>query len=103
MEFGEKVKKIMLESGINQKELSKRSGVSEASLCRYISGSLKPRIDIVSNIAKVFGLKASDLLGDEKRSEISIYDETISVVTRNRNKLSNEEKAEIVKILFGGN
>lgn len=104
MRFEEKVKKLMENSGMNQKELSKKSGVSEASLCRYLSGSLKPRIDIISNIAHVFGLEASDLIesDDTLKKDFNVYDETISVVTRNRKKLTNEEKAEIVKVLFGG-
>lgn len=104
MKFEDKVKELMTNSGMNQKELSKKSGVSEASLSRYLSGSLKPRIDIISNIAHVFGLEASDLIenDDNLRKEFSSYDETISVVTRNRKKLSAAEKAEIVKALFGG-
>ncbi len=39
---------------------------------------------------------------DNLKNDFNVYDETISVVTRNRKKLTNEEKAEIVKALFGG-
>lgn len=104
MKFEDKVKELMVSSGMSQKELSRKSGVSEASLSRYLSGSLKPRIDIISNIARVFGLTASDLItADETlKNDFSVYDETISVVTRNRKKLTDEEKAEIIKALFGG-
>ena len=104
MKFEDKVKELMKSSGLNQKELSKKSGVSEASLSRYLAGSLKPRIDIISNIAHVFGLTASDLIESDEnlKNNFNVYDETISVVTRNRKKLTNEEKAEIVKALFGG-
>ncbi len=104
MKFEEKVKDLMKNSGMNQKELSRKSGVSEASLCRYLSGSLKPRIDIISNIARVFGLTAADLIEDDEslKQEFNSYDETISVVTRNRKQLTAEQKAEIVKALFGG-
>ena len=104
MKFEEKVKDLMNSSGMSQKELSKKSKVSEASLSRYLSGSLKPRIDVISNIARVFCLTASDLIqsDDNLKNDFNVYDETISVVTRNRKKLTNEEKAEIVKALFGG-
>ena len=104
MKFEEKVKELMNGSGMSQKELSKKSGVSEASLSRYLSGSLKPRIDVISNIARVFGLTASDIIesDDNLKNDFNVYDETISVVTRNRKKLTNEEKAEIIKALFGG-
>lgn len=104
MKFEDKVKELMKNSGINQKELSKKSGVSEASLSRYLSGSLKPRIDVISNIARVFGLTTADLIESDEnlKNDFNVYDETISVVTRNRKQLTNEEKAEIVKALFGG-
>ncbi len=104
MKFEEKVKELMKNADMNQKELSKKSGVSEASLCRYLSGNLKPRIDVISNIARVFGLTATDLIEDDQslNKEFSSYDETISVVTRNRKQLTAEQKAEIVKALFGG-
>ena len=104
MKFEDKVKELMKSSGMSQKELSKKSGVSEASLSRYLSGSLKPRIDIITNIAHVFGLATSDLIESDEnlKKDFNVYDETISVVTRNRKKLTNEEKAEIVKALFGG-
>ncbi len=104
MKFEDKVKELMTSSGMNQKELSKKSGVSEASLSRYLSGTLKPRIDVISNIAHVFGLDASVLIEDDDnlKKELDSYDETITVVTRNRKKLTAEQKAEIVKVLFGG-
>lgn len=103
MSFQENVKKLMCEYDINQKELSKRSGVSEASLCRYLSGSITPRVDIVENIAKVFGVSIEELIGDLCFISNDSFDETFSIVTRNCNKLTNEQKAKIIEALFGGN
>ncbi len=74
MKFEEKVKELMRSSGMNQKELSRKSRVSEALLCRYLSGSLKPRIVIIANIACVFGLEAADLIeGYESLKKILIF------------------------------
>ena len=104
MEFNEKVKELMRNAGMTQKDLSKQSGVSEASLSRYLSGSLKPRMDIVINIAKVFGLDPQKLIDRNNNSkEQDLYKETVNVVARNRNQLSEKEKNEIIKILLGGN
>lgn len=102
MSFQENVRKLMEESGMNQKQLSKETGISKASLCRYLSGSLQPRIDIVENIARAFGVSVSDLVGDEIKIPQDSFDETYSVVTRNRNRLTDEQKAMIIKVLFGG-
>ncbi len=102
MEFNEKVRELMKDADITQKELSKKSRVSEASLSRYLSGSLKPRMDIVINVAKALGVSPSELTGDTNAIRQDSYAETISIVARNRNKLTDEEKTEIIKVLFGG-
>ena len=52
--FKERVKSLMERDNISQKELAKLSGISEASVSRYLSGDLRPRMDILTNIAKVF-------------------------------------------------
>lgn len=102
MEFSEKVRELMKDAGITQKELSKKSGVSEASLSRYLSGSLKPRMDIIINVSKALGVSPGELTGDINAIKQDSYAETISIVARNRNKLTDEEKTEIIKVLFGG-
>ena len=44
--FKERVKSLMKRDNISQKELAKLSGISEASVSRYLSGDLRPRMDI---------------------------------------------------------
>lgn len=101
--FGQKVKKLMAQSNISQKELSRLTGISESSISRYLNDTLKPRIDVISNIARVFGVSVAQLFeGDSIERKNDYYNETISVVARNRTKLNEKQKAEIIKILFGG-
>ena len=50
--FKERVKSLMERDNISQKELAKLSGISEASVSRYLSGDLRPRMDILTNIAR---------------------------------------------------
>ena len=45
-EFTSRIKNILSEKKLSQKELSKMSGIAEASLCRYLRGDSKPRLDI---------------------------------------------------------
>ncbi len=102
--YVEHVKKLMGESGISQKELSKLSGISEASVSRYLSGDLNPRIDVLMNFAKVFDVSVSYLLGDEhaNQEKDSPFDETLCVVARNKSKLTDEQKSDLIKVLYGG-
>lgn len=102
-DFKERVKSLMDYNKLSQKELANLSGISEASISRYLSGDLKPRMDILTNIAKVLNVSVAYLIGeDEKKSESDAYEETLCVVTRNKSKLDDAQKAELIKILFGG-
>ena len=102
-EFGNRVKELMERAGISQRELAIKSQISESSISRYLSGELQPRMDILSNIAKVFGVTTSYLIGEEKEFQSgNEFEETLCVVTRNKSKLNDQQKAELIKILFGG-
>lgn len=101
--FKERVKSLMKRDNISQKELAKLSGISEASVSRYLSGDLRPRMDILTNIAKVFNVSTSYLVGEEDNVvESDAYEETLCVVTRNKSKLDDAQKTEIIRALFGG-
>lgn len=101
--FVKRVKELMIRDGISQKELAKLSGISESSVSRYLSGDLKPRMDILTNIAKVFNVSTSYLVGEEDNIvETNAFEETMCVVTRNKTKLSDQQKAELIRVLFGG-
>ena len=101
--FKERVKSLMKRDNISQKELAKLSGISEASVSRYLSGDLRPRMDILTNIAKVFNVSTSYLVGEvDNVVESDAYEETLCVVTRNKSKLDDAQKTEIIRVLFGG-
>lgn len=99
--FAEVVKSLLEEKNITQKELSFMSGVSEPSLCRYLSKGIQPRMDVVNNVAKALGVTSDYLLGGECKVSINEpYVETRNIVTRNRSQLTVEQKAELIKLLF---
>ncbi len=101
--FTDRVKELMKRDKISQKQLSQLSGISESSISRYISGSFEPRMDVLSNIAKVFNVTTSYLLGEESTlKEKNAYEETVCVVTRNQSQLTDQQKADLIKVLFKG-
>jgi transcriptional regulator with XRE-family HTH domain len=101
--FTERVFKLMERDNISQKQLSELSHISEASISRYLSGKSQPRMDIASNIAKIFGVSTSYILGEtDQESQKDAYNETLCIVARNKTKLTDEQKANIIKLLFGG-
>lgn len=99
--FVERTNQLLKEKGLTQKQLSAISNITEASLSRYLSGASEPRIDIVKNLAKALGVSPSYLIGESDDIEIDKpYEQSYIVLTRNKNKLSDDEKAKLIKVLF---
>lgn len=103
-EFTKRVRELMERDHISQKELAQLSGISESSISRYLSGSKEPRMDILTNIAKAFNTTTSFLLGEDScvPQFADAFEETLAVVMRNKKKLDDQQKAELIKVLFGG-
>jgi len=101
--FQERVKELMIRQNINQKELSKLSGVSEASLSRYLKGITKPRMDVLINIADVFKVDVNTLIETTvlNVSCDEAFKQTYSLVTRNKSRLTEEQKTQIIMALLG--
>ncbi len=99
--FQEKVRELMIRENINQKELSRKSGISEASLSRYLKGTTQPRMDVLINIANVFNVDVNTLTKPTlaQLSGDAAFEETYSLVTRNSSKLTDEQKRKIIKVL----
>ena len=64
MIWQEKVKNVMKEKNITQKQLSKLSGIAESSISRYLNGEKSVRTDIIINFAKALDVTADYLLSD---------------------------------------
>ncbi len=62
-DFGRKIKKIMKQRGITQAWLSQKTGVTEATLSRYVNGSRKPQADIAAAIAEALDVSLDYLTG----------------------------------------
>lgn len=66
--FAKNLRKYMLQSGKNQKELAEVVGVSAPTFNEWINGKKYPRIDKIQKLADYFGILKSDLI-EEKLTE----------------------------------
>lgn len=96
----ERVKQLMEDKQINQKELSRLSGITEASVSRYLKGDRTPRIDIITNFARVFGVDVDYLIGDEFPN-MKAFDTISNAIARSGNDLTDEEKEKLIALLNG--
>lgn len=61
LEFGSRLRKIMIRKGYNQRRLSEMTGLSPALISRYLNGRSSPGFYNVDRIARVLGCSTDDL------------------------------------------
>lgn len=101
MTWQEKVKQLMNNQGINQKRLSQLSGITEASISRYLKGERAARLDIIINFAKALNVTTEYLLNDDEETNLKPYQEIATAIARNGNALTAEEKNQLIALILG--
>ena len=101
MTWQEKVKQLMQEQNINQKQLSQLSGITEASVSRYLKNERTARIDIVVNFAKALNVTTEYLLNDDDETELEPYTEIATAIARNGGESTAEEKNKLIALILG--
>lgn len=98
MAWKERIKSLMEERGLNQKELSKLSGITEPSISRYLKGERTPRIDIIVNFAKALDVSVEYLLNG---TNVEGIQDIKTAIARHGSKLTKEEQNELIELIRG--
>lgn len=99
--FEERIKELMNQSNLNQKQLAIKVGVTEVCMSRYIKGERQPDVEIVANMATALNTTTDYLLGRTETDMIeSDFGRVRMFVARNSNKLSLEQKEMLIKALL---
>lgn len=101
MTWQEKVKELMVNQNMNQKQLSQKSGITEASVSRYLKGDRTARMDIIINFAKALGVTTEYLLEEEEGVKLDSYTEIATAIARNGKDLSPEDKNKLIALILG--
>ena len=72
MEFGQKLKELRIHSGLTQKQLAKRMGVSKSVISYYELQERSPSPEILIQLTSIFHVSSDYLLGIEKEASIDI-------------------------------
>lgn len=101
-EMIEKIKNIMKEQDLNQKELAKKSGLAESTVSRYLSEDHVPGMKNFKRIAEALNVKPSYLL-DDGDDGVDPYIAVHEAVIRYGNQLTSRERNALAgMILIGG-
>jgi len=72
VEFGDKVKKLRTDRGLNQTVLAERLGVRKSIISAYESQMRMPSLDMLVKIALEFSVSVDWLLGLERTKSIDV-------------------------------
>ncbi|MTC34149.1 helix-turn-helix domain-containing protein [Providencia alcalifaciens] len=102
--FGERLKEAM--NGITNVELAKRTGMSEATIRKYIAGKIFPTIDSLAIVADACGVSFSWLAFGEEPDEsnsskyIEQKDDFNGELLTAFNRLSHSERELVVEYIY---
>lgn len=99
MKWNEILKSIMEQKNISQKELAEKSGIAKSSVCRYLNGTRKPRIDVLKNFADALSVDINLFL-DENES-LSPFDSIKLSIARHGSELTKQEQEILAELILG--
>lgn len=90
------VRVLMNEMNIQQKDLAKMCGVTEAAMSRYLAGSRQPKSETLANMATALRTTSNDLLGLEPPTEV---DKMFRIVARNAAAIPQDVRLRLIRLL----
>ena len=99
--FQKRLLEAMQIKGMTQKDLAMRIGVTEAAVSKYLHTDRKPHIDVISDMANVLQTTTDFLLGRvDAQDEFNLHG-VKNLLARNAQKMTDEDKLSLIKILMG--
>lgn len=97
----DRIKELLTQKGITQKELSGLTGITESAISHYVKGDRIPRGANLVKIAKALGTTTDDLLsGDHEMDKNSDLVFAKALIARNASDMTMDEKMEFVRLLM---
>ena len=100
MELGERIQRVLDARKMSRKELAEASGLTEAAISRYITGTRTPKSISLSAIAKALDVTSDELLGNVNDTKDEV-DDAIRLVARNADSITKEQKKYLINALIG--
>lgn len=92
-----RLKRLMKQRDMTQRDLAQMSGVTEAAMSRYLAGNRQPKSETLANMATALGTTSDDLLGrsvdgDELKGALRL-------VARNVDDIPEKVRLELIRLL----
>ena len=96
-QFNERLQQAISRSGMTQKELAEKVGITEAAVSHYLKGDRMPRSAVAVKLADVLNMSVDELMRGNTETS---FDEVYKIVARSAKQLDNDQKAALVRVLF---
>lgn len=99
-----RMSELLTERNMTQKELALSAKITESAISHYIKGDRVPRGVNLIKIAKALGTTTDYLLGqDDEIAQENDFKIVKTLIARNAEAMTKEQKMELVGILFDSN
>lgn len=99
--IGTNIKLELERRKMSQKELCNLTGITEANMSKYLNNSNYIRTDIVAKISRALNVPINQLLGISDNGNDTFNVCKTALLARSGNKLTDEEKRELINLIFG--
>lgn len=97
----DRIKTAMKNNGLNARELSKRCGLSEASISRYLSGTMTPRVPAIAKMAAALHVDPVWLMGyDDTSPDFSVETAQMAMLIECMTPEEREQTKNFIKFLI---
>lgn len=98
-ELGLRIQRLLDERNISRKEFSEMTGLTEATISRYITGQREPKSVTLSIIATALGVSMDQLLGTPADNPQEL-EGAVDLVARSANEITPEQKRRLIDALI---
>ncbi len=63
MDYKKGIKRLVAETGLNQKELAAKADIAPATVTSWVAGRVEPKISLISKLLAPRGIKPSTFIG----------------------------------------
>lgn len=96
--IGDRITELLKQTGHTQKELSRKVGVTEAAMSRYLNNQREPKMEIIANLAQVLNTTTDYLISG--RSSQEKFEDTYWMLARRSQTMNRDQKLELIKLLL---
>lgn len=96
-----RILKALADSGMTQKELAEKAEITEAAVSHYIKGDRVPRTAVAERIAEALNVSVDYLISGMTENMEKDLAWATTIIARNANVMSANDKKKIIEILVG--